>query len=134
MTTLKLVSNVVKIIKANVPYKDHIAGDVYIGSRPMNSAVNDIVVGSLSLPDEIVSKGTVLVNIFAKDLKGNQTSEPDFKKLNTLAELITPLFRDKYYPEYRTEFSIEWTRDYKVENVQEWVYVIRIKANILKEN
>ena len=126
------MSNVYKIIKANVPYKDFLSGELYIGSRPTNSVLNDIVIGSLSLPDDIVSKGTILINIFAKDLKGNQSTAPDLKTLMQLGDLIMPLFQDVYYPEYRTEFAIEWSREYKVDSVLEWVYVIRIKANVLK--
>jgi len=71
------------------------------------------------------------VNIFAKDLFQNQNYLPDYSTLKAATKLLYPLFDDVYLPESKTNLDIEYQRDYKVEDSQEWMSVIRIKTRTI---
>ena len=132
ITTIDLQSLVFKIIKAS-NFKTVMSGDVYIGSRPLDSKKNDIIVGSLSLPDEVVMNGTIIINIFAKDLNVNNSFAPDFQTLRNAAKILVPLFKDIFIPELSTIIDIEYQRDYKIDGVQEWAYVIRLSTRSINK-
>lgn len=133
ITTIGLQSLVYKIIKAS-NFKSVLNGDVYMGSRPLNSLKNDVVIGSLNLPDGTVMPGTIIVNIFAKDIQNGTSFFPDLKTMENAAKIITPLFDDVYFPEHSTNIDIESQRDYKIDGAQEWAYVIRLKTRTIKKN
>lgn len=132
ITTIELQSLVYKIIKGS-NFKTVINGDVYMGSRPLNSQKNDIVIGTLSLPTGVVMPGTILINVFARDLTVNNSSTPDLKTLRDAAKILVPLFDDVYISELSTNLEIEYQRDYKIDGSPEWAYVIRLKSSTINK-
>ncbi|MSN81948.1 hypothetical protein D1Y73_02605 [Riemerella anatipestifer] len=132
ITSLDLASIVYKSV-SNSNIKGLINGDVYLGERPFNSDKNDVVIGALSVPNTILQESVVLVNIYAKDLFDGQSHLPDLKLLNEATKLLMPLFKDYYIAEKKTYIDIEYQRNYKVQNAQEWVSVIRLKTRTINQ-
>lgn len=131
ITSVELMSIVYKIVR-NSNIKTIINGDVYLsGNRPLNSTKNDIVIGTLLVPNEILQPSTVLVNIFAKDIFSNNNYLPDYTTLKNASKMLLPLFEKIYLPENKTYIDIEYQRDYKVDNVQEWVSVIKLNTRTI---
>ncbi|MDD1539403.1 hypothetical protein JSO63_02620 [Riemerella anatipestifer] len=132
ITSLDLASIVYKSV-SNSNIKSLINGDVYLGERPFNSDKNDVVIGALSVPNTILQESVVLVNIYAKDLFDGRSHLPDLKLLNEATKLLMPLFKDYYIAEKKTYIDIEYQRNYKVQNAQEWVSVIRLKTRTINQ-
>ncbi|MBO4234090.1 hypothetical protein FO675_07210 [Riemerella anatipestifer] len=132
ITSLDLASIVYKSV-SNSNIKSIINGDVYLGERPFNSDKNDVVIGALSVPNTILQESVVLVNIYAKDLFDGRSHLPDLKLLNEATKLLMPLFKDYYIAEKKTYIDIEYQRNYKVQNAQEWVSVIRLKTRTINQ-
>ncbi|QYR02335.1 hypothetical protein [Riemerella anatipestifer] len=132
ITSLDLASIVYKSV-SNSNIKSLINGDVYLGERPFDSKKNDVVIGALSVPNTILQESVVLVNIYAKDLFDGQSHLPDLKLLNEATKLLMPLFKDYYIAEKKTYIDIEYQRNYKVQNAQEWVSVIRLKTRTINQ-
>ncbi|MDY3344392.1 hypothetical protein PG326_03915 [Riemerella anatipestifer] len=132
ITSLDLASIVYKSV-SNSNIKSLINGDVYLGERPFDSKKNDVVIGALSVPNTILQESVVLVNIYAKDLFDGQSHLPDLKLLNEATKLLMPLFKDYYITEKKTYIDIEYQRNYKVQNAQEWVSVIRLKTRTINQ-
>ncbi|MGY5550776.1 hypothetical protein ACXA18_03000 [Riemerella anatipestifer] len=132
ITSLDLASIVYKSV-SNSNIKGLINGDVYLGERPFDSKKNDVVIGALSVPNTILQESVVLVNIYAKDLFDGQSHLPDLKLLNEATKLLMPLFKDYYIAEKKTYIDIEYQRNYKVQNAQEWVSVIRLKTRTINQ-
>ena len=131
ITSVELMSMVYKIVR-NSTIKTVINGDVYLaGTRPLNSTKNDIVIASLAVPNDTLQSSVILVQIFAKDLFLNNNYLPDYTTLKNATKLLTPLFKDLYLNNEKTYIDIEYQRDYKVEGVQEWVSVIRLKTRTI---
>ncbi len=130
ITSIELSSIVYKIVKSTA-IKTIINGDVYLGNRPTNSAKNDVVIGSLSVPNTELQNSVSLINIYAKDIFDGQTYSPDLKTLNNATKLLQPIFDDLYLPDKKTYLDVEWQRDYQVQSVQEWVSVIRLKTRTI---
>lgn len=131
ITSVELMSMVYKIVR-NSTIKTVINGDVYLaGTRPLNSTKNDVVIASLSVPNDTLQSSVILVQIFAKDLFLNNNYLPDYKTLKNATKLLTPLFKDLYLNNEKTYIDIEYQRDYKVDGVQEWVSVIRLKTRTI---
>lgn len=131
ITSVELMSMVYKIVR-NSTIKTVINGDVYLaGTRPLNSTKNDIVIASLSVPNDTLQSSVILVQIFAKDLFLNNNYLPDYTTLKNATKLLTPLFKDLYLNNEKTYIDIEYQRDYKVDGVQEWVSVIRLKTRTI---
>lgn len=131
ITSVELMSMVYKIVR-NSTIKTVINGDVYLaGTRPLNSSKNDIVIASLAVPNETLQSSVILVQIFAKDLFLNNNYLPDYTTLKNATKLLTPLFKDLYLNNEKTHIDIEYQRDYKVDGVQEWVSVIRLKTRTI---
>ncbi|MRM83364.1 hypothetical protein [Riemerella anatipestifer] len=132
ITSLDLASIVYKSV-SNSNIKSLINGDVYLGERPFDSDKNDVVIGALSVPNTILQESVVLVNIYAKDLFDGRSHLPDLKLLNEATKLLMPLFKDYYIAEKKTYIDIEYQRNYKVQNAQEWVSVIRLKTRTINQ-
>lgn len=132
ITSLDLASIVYKSV-SNSNIKSLINGDVYLEERPFNSDKNDVVIGALSVPNTILQESVVLVNIYAKDLFDGRSHLPDLKLLNEATKLLMPLFKDYYIAEKKTYIDIEYQRNYKVQNAQEWVSVIRLKTRTINQ-
>lgn len=70
------------------PLKGAISGDVYKGSRPLNSESEDVTINSLPITADQLQKCIVNVNVFVPDLTVNtgagETREPDFARLEVL--------------------------------------------------
>lgn len=131
ITSVELMSMVYKIVR-NSAIKTVINGDVYLaGTRPLNSTKNDVVIASLAVPNDTLQSSVILVQIFAKDLFLNNNYLPDYTTLKNATKLLTPLFKDLYLNNEKTYIDIEYQRDYKVEGVQEWVSVIRLKTRTI---
>lgn len=131
VTSMELMSMVYKIVK-NSAIKTIINGDVYLtGNRPLNSTKNDVVIASLAVPNDTLQSSVILVQIFAKDLFLNNNYLPDYTTLKNATKLLTPLFKDLYLNNEKTYIDIEYQRDYKVDGVQEWVSVIRLKTRTI---
>lgn len=131
ITSVELMSMVYKIVR-NSTIKTVINGDVYLaGTRPLNSTKNDVVIASLAVPNETLQSSVILVQIFAKDLFLNNNYLPDYTTLKNATKLLTPLFKDLYLNNEKTYIDIEYQRDYKVDGVQEWVSVIRLKTRTI---
>lgn len=131
ITSVELMSMVYKIVR-NSTIKTVINGDVYLaGTRPLNSTKNDVVIASLAVPNETLQSSVILVQIFAKDLFLNNNYLPDYTTLKNATKLLTPLFKDLYMNNEKTYIDIEYQRDYKVDGVQEWVSVIRLKTRTI---
>lgn len=131
ITSVELMSMVYKIVR-NSTIKTVINGDVYLaGTRPLNSTKNDIVIASLAVPNDTLQSSVILVQIFAKDLFLNNNYLPDYTTLKNATKLLTPLFKDLYLNNEKTYIDIEYQRDYKVDGVQEWVSVIRLKTRTI---
>lgn len=131
ITSVELMSMVYKIVR-NSTIKTVINGDVYLaGTRPLNSTKNDVVIASLAVPNETLQSSVILVQIFAKDLFLNNNYLPDYTTLKNATKLLTPLFNDLYLNNEKTYIDIEYQRDYKVDGVQEWVSVIRLKTRTI---
>lgn len=132
ITTIELMSQVLKMVKAST-FKSVLTGDAYLATRPLNSVKNDIVIGSLSLPKEVVRFGTILVTMYAKDLMISNNYVPNLKVLQDAAKILHPVFDGIYIPEISTYIDIEYERAYKVDGVQEWAYVIRLKTRTVNK-
>lgn len=131
ITSVELMSMVYKIVR-NSTIKTVINGDVYLaGTRPLNSTKNDVVIASLAVPNDTLQSSVILVQIFAKDLFLNNNYLPDYTTLKNATKLLTPLFKDLYLNNEKTYIDIEYQRDYKVDGVQEWVSVIRLKTRTI---
>lgn len=131
VTSMELMSMVYKIVK-NSAIKTIINGDVYLtGNRPLNSTKNDVVIASLTVPNETVQSGTILVQIFAKDIFLNNTYMPDYTTLKNATKMLLPLFDELYLSNEKTYIDVEYQRDYKVDGLQEWVSVIRLKTRTI---
>lgn len=131
ITTFELKSVVFGIVK-NSAFKTLINGDVYIDARPLDSQKNDIVIGALQVPDEVLMPSTVLVNIYAKDLKSGTSFLPDLALLNNVTKFLLPLFDEVYLENKKTYIEVEYQRDYKVDGVNERVSVIRLKTRTIQ--
>ncbi|MDV3943603.1 hypothetical protein CMT69_01460 [Elizabethkingia anophelis] len=127
ITSFELKSIVYNIVK-NSGVKALINGEIYNTNRPLNSPKNDIVIGSLASGNDTMNSSVVLVNIYAKDIQTGQTYEADYRTLNNATKHLLSFFDDVYIKEKKTNLDIEYQRDYKVEGVQEYVSVIRIKT------
>lgn len=131
ITSIELMTAVYKIVK-NSAVKTVINGDIYYsGYRPLNSEKNDIIIGTLTVDNSTVQSSIVLINIFAKDIYQNKNYLPDYSTLKAATKLLEPLFKDVYIPELKTNLDIKYQRDYKVEDSQEWMSVIRIKTRTI---
>ncbi|MCJ8153246.1 hypothetical protein MKJ01_05655 [Chryseobacterium sp. SSA4.19] len=131
ITTFELKSIVYGIIKSS-DFKTLINGDVYIDTRPLDSLKNDVVIGALQVPDQVLQPSTVLVNIYAKDIKSGTSYLPDLALLNNVTKLLMPLFDEVYLENKKTYIEIEYQRDYKVDGVNERVSVIRLKTRTIQ--
>lgn len=127
ITSIELKSIVYKIVRDS-GVKSVINGDVYIGNRPTNSSTNDIVINALSVENSVLHNSVVLVQIYAKDIFKNETYYPNYAALSKATKYLLPLFKDLYLEKEKTYIDIEYQRDYKVENAQEWVSVIRLQT------
>lgn len=127
ITSIELKSIVYKIVRDS-GVKSIINGDVYIGNRPTNSPTNDIVINALSVENSVLHNSVVLVQIYAKDIFKNETYYPNYTELSKATKYLLPLFKDLYLEKEKTYIDIEYQRDYKVENAQEWVSVIRLQT------
>lgn len=130
VTTFELKSIVYNLVKAST-FKTILNGDIYIDERPLNSDKNDIVIGALSIPNEVLMPSTVLINIYAKNIKSGTTDVPNLAVLNNATKLIMPLVDDIYLEIKKTYLEIEYQRDYKVDGANERVSVIRLKTRTI---
>lgn len=130
VTTFELKSIVYNLVKAST-FKTILNGDIYIDERPLNSDKNDIVIGALSIPNEVLMPSTVLINIYAKNIKSGTTDVPNLSVLNNATKLIMPLVDEIYLESKKTYLEIEWQRDYKVDGANERVSVIRLKTRTI---
>lgn len=119
-------------IVASSQFKTVMNGDVYIDQRPFDSAKNDVVIGALLVPDLVLYPSTILINIYASDLKSGTSYRPDLATLNNATKLLMPLFDEIYLPNKKTYIEIESQRDYKVDGKNEWVSVIRLKTRTIQ--
>lgn len=132
ITSLELASLVYKVVSSG-SIRTIIDGDVYLGERPFNSDKNDVVIGTLSVPNTTLQESVVLVNIYAKDLFDGHNHLPNLKLLNDATKLLMPLFKDYYIADKKTYIDIEYQRNYKVQGAQEWVSVIRLKTRTINQ-
>lgn len=131
ITSIELMTAVSKIVR-NSTIKTIINGDVYLtGNRPLNSTKNDVVIATLSVPNSELQESAALVQIFVKDIFSNNNYLPDYATLKNATKLLMPLFDELYLPNEKTYLDIEYQRDYKVEGVQEWVSVIKLKTRTI---
>lgn len=130
VTTFELKSIVYNLVKAST-FKTVLNGDIYIDERPLNSDKNDIVIGALSIPNEVLMPSTVLINIYAKNIKSGTTDVPNLAVLNNATKLIMPLVDEIYLESKKTYLEIEYQRDYKVDGANERVSVIRLKTRTI---
>jgi len=130
VTTFELKSIVYNLVKAST-FKTILNGDIYIDERPLNSEKNDIVIGALSIPNEVLMPSTVLINIYAKNIKSGTTDVPNLAVLNNATKLIMPLVDEIYLENKKTYLEIEYQRDYKVDGANERVSVIRLKTRTI---
>lgn len=130
VTTFELKSIVYNLVKASA-FKTVLNGEIYIDERPLNSIKNDIVIGALSIPNEVLTPSTVLINIYAKNIKSGTSDVPDLAVLNNATKLIMPLVDDIYLESKKTYLEIEYQRDYKVDGANERVSVIRLKTRTI---
>ncbi|KUJ56449.1 hypothetical protein [Chryseobacterium aquaticum] len=130
VTTFELKSIVYNIIKAS-NFKTILNGDIYIDEKPLNSDKNDIVIGSLSIPKEVLLPSTVLINIYAKNIKSGTSDLPNLAVLNNATKLIMPLVDEVYLESKKTYLEIEYQRDYKIDGANERVSVIRLKTRTI---
>lgn len=130
VTTFELKSIVYNIIKAS-NFKTILNGDIYIDEKPLNSDKNDIVIGALSIPNEVLLPSTVLINIYAKNIKSGTTDVPNLAVLNNATKLIMPLVDEVYLESKKTYLEIEYQRDYKIDGANERVSVIRLKTRTI---
>jgi len=119
-------------IVASSQFKTVMNGDVYIDQRPFDSTKNDVVIGALLVPDLVLYPSTILINIYASDLKSGTSYRPDLATLNNATKLLMPLFDEIYLPNKKTYIEIESQRDYKVDGKNEWVSVIRLKTRTIQ--
>lgn len=119
-------------IVASSQFKTVMNGDVYIDQRPFDSTKNDVVIGALLVPDLVLFPSTILINIYASDLKSGTSYRPDLATLNNATKLLMPLFDEIYLPNKKTYIEIESQRDYKVDGKNEWVSVIRLKTRTIQ--
>ncbi|AZA60779.1 hypothetical protein [Chryseobacterium indoltheticum] len=131
ITTFELKSIAYGIV-ASSQFKTIMTGDVYIDQRPFDSTKNDVVIGALLVPDLVLSPSTILINIYASDLKSGTSYRPDLATLNNATKLLMPLFDEIYLPNKKTYIEIESQRDYKVDGKNEWVSVIRLKTRTIQ--
>ncbi|MDF2931213.1 MAG: hypothetical protein K0R36_544 [Chryseobacterium sp.] len=130
VTTFELKSIVYNLVKVSA-FKTILNGDIYIDERPLNSDKNDIVIGALSIPNEVLMPSTVLINIYAKNIKSGTTDVPNLAVLNNATKLIMPLVDEIYLESKKTYLEIEYQRDYKVDGANERVSVIRLKTRTI---
>jgi hypothetical protein len=130
VTTFELKSIVYNLVKAST-FKTILNGDIYIDERPLNSDKNDIVIGALSIPNEVLLPSTVLINIYAKNIKSGTTDVPNLAVLNNATKLIMPLVDEVYLENKKTYLEIEYQRDYKVDGANERVSVIRLQTRTI---
>lgn len=130
VTTFELKSIVYNLVKAST-FKTILNGDIYIDERPLSSTKNDIVIGALSIPNEVLMPSTVLINIYAKNIKSGTSDVPDLAVLNNATKLIMPLVDEIYLENKKTYLEIEYQRDYKVDGANERVSVIRLKTRTI---
>lgn len=131
ITSIELISIVRKIVRDS-GVRNIINGDVYLSTRPTNSTLNDIVIGSLAVQNDVLNQSVVLVNIYAKDIHDDGTFTPDYLTLKNATKHLTPYLDKVFLNDKKTWLEVESQRDYKVEQSQEWVSVIRLTTRTIE--
>lgn len=126
-TSIDLASIVYKVVKQS-KVNEITGGGIYLGERPFNSKINDIVVQTLTMNNEQLQYGSVNVRIYAQNLHQDNTYYPNLQLLNNAVKHLKPLLKDLYLSEEQIYIDIETERYYKVENTQEWVVVLNLET------
>lgn len=130
ISTIELKSIVRNLVR-NSGVRNIINGDVYIGNRPTNSDKNDIVIGSLSVQSDVLNQSVILINIYAKDIQDENTFSPDYLTLKNATQYLLPKVHEVFLNDKKTWLEVENQTDYKVEESQEWVSVIRLQTRTI---
>lgn len=131
-TTLDIVDILYQAL--NVPIvKSVITGGVYKGKRPLNSAKEDIVIGSLPVNAEQVQEAVANVNIHVPNLKltigGVQDNgQPDFAKIKSVTALVTELLKEKVGSDYW--FYVQQQTLFAEDEINEHYSNIRIRIHL----
>lgn len=124
--SIELKSMVYRYLKSS-NVESLISGEIYLDdSRPLNSKKQDIVVGSLSVNNSVLQNSVVLVNTFIPNVRVGGNDKPNYTKLLEITNYLAPLFKELYIKKDRLYLDIEYVTDYKVQNREEHVSVIRL--------
>lgn len=124
-TSIDLSTIVYKKVKES-GVLETLKGGIYLNTRPNDSEKNDVVVGTLSILEDVLQRGSVNIQVYAKNIYKDGTYFPNLKLINEAIRVLKPLFKDLYLEDEGIYIDVDSEHYYKVENAQEWVGVIRL--------
>jgi len=112
-TTLDLVDILWQFL-ASSDLKDQLSGGIYKYVRPVNSAVEDVVISSLPIVNLDLQQAVCNVNVFVPNktqlLNGVQDiSQPDSARLKMLTDMAVGILSEHYGDDYSFEVQQQVT-------------------------
>lgn len=88
VTSSKVLNIVYGILMAS-DLPNQLTGDIYIGSRPGDSELEDVVINGLPITMSVIQNQFVNVNLFVKDIERNTNHNSiDSKRIGELSQII----------------------------------------------
>lgn len=120
-TTLEQVTELYAIIN-NSPLKTAIDGDIYKLWRPVDSSLEDVVINSIVIDNELIQTSVANINIYVPGLINGM---PNSARMETLAILACNFLKEG--TDKRFTFFVESQEIFKEMGLNLWFVNIRIK-------
>ena len=128
ITTLDIIDIVWNKINSSA-LKNAVSGGIYKIQRPAGSKVEDVVVNSLPINNLDMQSAIINVNIHVPNIKiavngVNDTFQPDFVRIKTLASVAVPVLTNMWAGDYN--FNIQQQQVFSDETAMEHYINFRI--------